>query len=52
MRERMRELQTMLDTLVARQVAMRRRILQGAASPPVEKDPEAEERLRSLGYVR
>ena len=52
MQARIRDLQTMLDDLVAQQLAIRQRILQGAASPVIETDPEAEERLRSLGYFQ
>ncbi|MGH9459576.1 MAG: sulfatase [Vicinamibacteria bacterium] len=52
MRERIAELDALLDDLAADQEAMRQRILRGAESPAVEMDPEAEERLRSLGYVQ
>ena len=52
MQERIRDLQKMLDDLVAQQVAMKQRILQGAESPLVKMDREAEERLKALGYVQ
>jgi arylsulfatase A-like enzyme len=52
MQERMAALNTLLGDLVSRQEAMRERILQGEASPAVEMDPEAQERLKALGYVQ
>jgi hypothetical protein len=52
MQERMAALNTLLGDLVSRQEAMRERILGGAVSPAVEMDPEAQERLKALGYVQ
>ena len=52
MQERLQNLTEMLDSLLAEQLVMRERILQGEASPFVEMAPEAEERIRALGYVQ
>ena len=52
MKERIRDMRAQLDELVAEQGKMREHILQGEETGPLEKDPEAEERLRSLGYLQ
>lgn len=52
MKKRIQNMRAMLGDLVRQQEAMQERILQGTESLPVEMDPEAEERLKALGYVQ
>jgi arylsulfatase A-like enzyme len=48
---RQRGMQRLLNRLLAEQEALRERLVAGEELPPPPADPQAEERLRALGYL-